>query len=319
MKKKKKKKSRWFSNLLIFLLFVVGAGILLYPTFSDMWNKYRNAQLITQYTEAIETLPEETFDELWAEAREYNAKHTVNQIVDAFDEETAENGEETEKEIDEETKAKLKAAKEALDYYNSVLNPNGDGLMGSIDIPKLGVKIAIYHGLEEKVLEKGCGHVQGTGLPIGGESNHAALAAHRGLPSAKLFTDLDQIVEGDIFILNIMGEKLAYEVDQIKTVLPYETEDLAIVEGEDLVTLITCTPYGVNSHRLLVRGKRTEYVEEIKEIEESAGSVPDKIIEEVAQQDPLELLKIALIVFGVSVIIIFIVTRRKKSKKEANK
>lgn len=299
MKNKKKKKGRWLSNFLIILLFLVGAGILAYPTVSDMWNKYRNAQLITQYTQAIETMPEETYDELWAAAREYNAQHTVNQIVDAFNEEDEEMSEE---------------AQEALDYYNSVLNPNEDGLMGSIDIPKLGVKIAIYHGLEEKVLEKGCGHVQGTGLPIGGANTHAALAAHRGLPSAKLFTDLDQIVEGDIFILNILGEKLAYEVDQIKTVLPHETEDLAIVEGEDLVTLITCTPYGVNSHRLLVRGKRTEYVEEIKVMEESAVTVPDKIIEEVAQQDPLELLKIALCVFGASVVVIIIISKVKRRK-----
>lgn len=304
MKKKKKKKSHWLSNLLIFLLFTVGAGVLCYPTFSDMWNKYRNAQLITHYTEAIETLPEETYDEFWAEAREYNAQHTVNQIVDAFGEE--------EGEADEEAQA-------AFEYYHSVLNPNGDGLMGSIDIPKIGVKIAIYHGLEESVLEKGCGHVQGTSLPIGGAGTHAALAAHRGLPSAKLFTDLDQIEEGDIFILNILGEKLAYEVDQIKTVLPYETEDIAIVDGEDYVTLITCTPYGVNSHRLLVRGHRTEYVEEIKELEKNSGNVSDTIIEQVAERSPAELLEIALIVFGISVMIIFIVTRRKKRKKEADK
>lgn len=303
MKKKRKKKSHWLSNLLIFLLFVAGAGILVYPTFSDMWNKYRNAQLITQYTEAIETLPEETYDEFWEEARAYNAQHTVNEIVDAFEEE--------EGEADEETQA-------VFAYYHSVLNPNGDGLMGSIDIPKIGVKIAIYHGLSENVMEKGCGHVQGTSLPIGGSSTHAALAAHRGLPSAKLFSDLDQIAEGDIFILNILGEKLAYEVDQIKTVLPEEIEDIAIVKGEDLVTLITCTPYGVNSHRLLVRGHRTEYVEEIEELEKNSGSVSDKIIEQMAEQSPIKLLIIAVVVFIISVMIIFVIIRRR-THKEADK
>ena len=153
--------------------------------------------------------------------------------------------------------------------------------------------------------------MEGTGLPIGGKSNHAALAAHRGLPSARLFTDLDQMEIGDIFVLNILGEKLAYEVDQIKTVLPEETEDLAIVEGEDLVTLITCTPYAVNTHRLLVRGKRTEYVEEIAEAEEAAESLPEK----VARVDPQKLLFIALGVFVISVIILYFVIRRKKGGK----
>ena len=287
---KKKKKGRWLVNLLILLLFLAGAGIMLYPTISDLWNKYRNAQLITTYDEAVQELSKENYDKLWAEAREYNSHITVNNIVDAFEEES--------------------------DYqlshpYDTVLDPNGDGLMGSIDIPKLGVKIAIYHGLGKTALEKGCGHVEGTGLPIGGKSNHAALAAHRGLPSARLFTDLDQMEIGDIFVLNILGEKLAYEVDQIKTVLPEETEDLAIVEGEDLVTLITCTPYAVNTHRLLVRGKRTEYVEEIAEAEEAAESLPEK----VARVDPQKLLFIALGVFVISVIILYFVIRRKKGGK----
>ena len=287
----KKKKRRWLVSLLSILIFLVGAGIMFYPTISDIWNKYRNAQLITTYDESVQELSKENYDQLWAEAREYNSHIAVNNIKNVFE---------------EDSDYKLSHP------YDTVLDPNGDGLMGSIDIPKIGVKIAIYHGLGKTALEKGCGHVEGTGLPIGGKSNHAALAAHRGLPSAKLFTDLDQMETGDIFILNILGEKLAYEVDQIKVVLPYETEDLAIVEGEDLVTLITCTPYAVNTHRLLVRGKRTEYIEEIAEAQKAAETVTEKI----ARSEPQKLLFAAIVVFFVSVIILYFLIRRKK---EANK
>jgi sortase A len=166
----------------------------------------------------------------------------VNTIIDAFDE-------------------------EENDYvlshpYDQVLNPSGNEIMGYIEIPKISVKLAIYHGIGTDALENGCGHIEGTSLPIGGIGNHAVISAHRGLPSAKLFTDLDQLEIGDLFYITVLDEKLAYKVDQIKTVLPEETEDLAIEDDKDLVTLVTCTPYGVNTHRLLVRGERTEYVEE---------------------------------------------------------
>ena len=200
-----------------------------------MWNQYRNAQLVSKYEEAVTELSDNDYDRLWKEAKEYNAEHPVNAIVDAFEEEDT---------------------YELSHPYDRVLDPNGDGLMGSIEIPKIKARLAIYHGLSKTVLEKGVGHVEGTSLPIGGKSTHAVLAAHRGLPNAKLFTDLDQMEKGDIFILHILGKHLAYKVDQIKTVLPDETSDLDIVEGEDHVTLVTCTPYAVNTHRLLVRGHR---------------------------------------------------------------
>lgn len=287
MEKKKKKKKRWLSNLLILLVFLIGFGILAYPTVSDMWNKYRNAQLITRYKESVQTLSEEDYSEVWKEAKEYNKKHKQNNLVAVL-------GEETDYEMDKE--------------YESVLNPNGDGLMGSIDIPKIGERIAIYHGLGSNVLEKGCGHAEGTSLPIGGTSTHAALAAHRGLPSAKLFTDLDQMEVGDIFIINILNEKLAYQVDQIKTVLPEQVEDIAIVDGEDYVTLITCTPYGVNTHRLLVRGTRVEYVPEIMEPEET---MPEKI----AQIHPMYFLIGGLCAFMIIVIILYFSIKRKKEAK----
>ncbi len=164
-KKKKKKKSNVVLNIFIALVFLAGAGVFLYPTISDMWNQYRNAQLVSKYEEAVTELSDNDYDRLWKEAKEYNAEHPVNAIVDAFEEEDT---------------------YELSHPYDRVLDPNGDGLMGSIEIPKIKARLAIYHGLSKTVLEKGVGHVEGTSLPIGGKSTHAVLAAHRGLPNAKL-------------------------------------------------------------------------------------------------------------------------------------
>ena len=299
MAKKKKKKGSWISSLFLVLIFLIGAGILFYPTVSDLWNNYRNQQLISEYTEVVETMESEDFSEIWAEAREYNAQHTVNTILDAFDEEEG-------------------------DYvlshpYDQVLNPTGNEIMGYLEIPKISVKLAIYHGIGTEALENGCGHIEGTSLPIGGVGTHSVLSAHRGLPSAKLFTDLDQLEIGDLFYITVLDEKLAYKVDQILTVLPEETEDLAIEEDKDLVTLVTCTPYGVNSHRLLVRGERTEYVPE------EDTSTPSMIL-----RNPLEgtnrserLLVIGLMVFIIFLILFGIILkihdwrkRRKQRKRE---
>ena len=240
-KKKKKKKSNVVLNIMIALVFLVGAGVFLYPTISDMWNQYRNAQLVSKYEEAVTELSDNDYDRLWKEAKEYNAEHPVNAIVDAFEEEDT---------------------YELSHPYDRVLDPNGDGLMGSIEIPKIKARLAIYHGLSKTVLEKGVGHVEGTSLPIGGKSTHAVLAAHRGLPNAKLFTDLDQMKVGDHFLLHVLDETLCYEVDKISVVKPEDTTALAVEDGQDLVTLLTCTPYGVNTERLLVRGHRVPYVEE---------------------------------------------------------
>ena len=240
-KKKKKKKSNVVLNIMIALVFLAGAGVFLYPTISDMWNQYRNAQLVSKYEEAVTELSDNDYDRLWKEAKEYNAEHPVNAIVDAFEEEDT---------------------YELSHPYDRVLDPNGDGLMGSIEIPKIKARLAIYHGLSKTVLEKGVGHVEGTSLPIGGKSTHAVLAAHRGLPNAKLFTDLDQMKVGDHFLLHVLDETLCYEVDKISVVKPEDTSALAVEDGQDLVTLLTCTPYGVNTERLLVRGHRVPYVEE---------------------------------------------------------
>ena len=284
MKKKKRKKYIGFA-----LLFLLGLSILLYPTFSDAWNQYRTAKLINTYETAVNDLPDKDYDRLWKEAKRYNREHTVNTFVDAFDE---------------------KGDYILSDAYKKILDPDGEGLMGSIEIPKIQARIAIYHGISDDVLEKGAGHVEGTSLPVGGKSTHAVLAAHRGLPSAKLFTDLDQVEIGDIFFLHILGKTLAYKVDQIKTVLPSETEDLDIIKGEDHVTLLTCTPYGVNTHRLLVRGTRTKYVENKTEINDT---VPQKL----AQADPKKIMEIGLVVFAISVILLLIVIRYRDRKKSS--
>ena len=286
MKKKSKKKGSKFVNIFIVLIFIVGAGIFTYPTISDLWNQYRNARLVSQYNSSVENLSQEQYDELWKQAQEYNDQHPVNTIIDAFNEED----------------------EYVLSHpYDMVLDPNGDGLMGSIEIPKLQLTLAIYHGLSTDVLEKGVGHVEGTSLPIGGEGTHAVLAGHRGLPSAKIFTDLDQMEMGDIFLIHVLDKTLAYKVDQIKTVLPEETSELDTIPGEDHVTLVTCTPYGVNTHRLLIRGIRTEYVEEEQEADETP-------IQQLAKVDPVKIMIGGLVVLIVLIIIIYVVVRRKNKK-----
>lgn len=246
-KKKKKKKSNVVLNIIIVLVFLAGAGVFLYPTISDMWNQYRNAQLVSKYEEAVTELSDNDYDRLWKEAKEYNAEHPVNAIVDAFEEEDT---------------------YELSHPYDRVLDPNGDGLMGSIEIPKIKAKLAIYHGLSKTVLEK-----------------------------------------GDIFILHILGKHLAYKVDQIKTVLPDETSDLDIIEGEDHVTLITCTPYGVNTHRLLVRGVRTKYVVEDTKNDET---IPQKL----AVVDPKRVLAGGAAVLVVLILLIYLIVRHRDKKRK---
>lgn len=274
------------------LLFLLGLSILLYPTLSDAWNQYRNAQLLTTYDTTVNELTDNEYDRLWKEAKRYNKEHPDNTFADVFDEH----------------------GKRILsDSYNKVLNVDGDGLMGSVEIPKIQVRIAVYHDLADKLTEKGAAHVEGTSLPVGGKSTHAVIAAHRGLPSAKLFTDLDQLETGDLFYLHILGKTLAYKVDQIKTVLPTDVEALDIIKGEDHVTLLTCTPYGVNTHRLLVRGIRTRYVEPKEEKNET---VPQKL----AQTDPKKLMAAGLAAFAISVMLfIFIFRYKDKKRKKINK
>ena len=226
------------SAILFGLLFLVGFGILVYPTVSNQWNTYRQSQLISNYQSVVQDMTPEDFTQEWEKAEAFNATITQNNLYsDVFGESTTD--------------------LQSTEYWK-VLNEAGDGIMGYLSIPKINIKLAIYHGTADDVLQTGVGHLNGTKLPIGGESTHCVVAAHRGLPSAKLFTDIDQLRNGDKFYIHVLDQILAYEVDQILIVEPAQLESLNIVDGEDYCTLLTCTPYGINTHRLLVRGHRIE-------------------------------------------------------------
>lgn len=231
-------------GILFGILFLIGFGILIYPTAADQWNTYRQSRLISSYEAAVEKMEPEDFSLQWEKARAFNDSFSINNIYgDIFGSEE----------------------QELTDIaYWQVLNVGGDGVMGYLSIPKIHVRLSIYHGVEEEVLQTGVGHLNGTKLPIGGEGTHSVLAAHRGLPSARLFTDIDQMEKGDFFYIHVLDQVLAYQVDQILDMVDKDDtaaleEALQIQEGKDLVTLFTCTPYGVNSHRLLVRGTRVPY------------------------------------------------------------
>ena len=292
MKKSDSKKWAWVPHLLRIIGLMIGAGILFYPTISSQWNKYRDSLLISEYTQKVQDYSEEQYRDVYQAAKAYNDQHLTNYILDAFDE---------------------SAEEYILTHpYDTLLNPLGDYVTGYIEIPKIDVSLPIYHGVGTAALEKGAGHIEGTSLPIGGPGTHAVLSGHRGLPGRKLFTDLDLIQVGDQFYLNVLNETLAYEVDQILTVLPHETEALDIVPGEDLVTLVTCTPYGVNSHRLLIRGHRIEYSEANKN--EQERNVVEKV-KNAGMEEKLVMIGLATF-FGLCIIfwIISEIIRRRRRK-----
>ena len=270
------------------LLFLIGLSILLYPMVSDAWNRYRDSLLISNYSSSVSSDENaEKIDSMWKAAQEYNEQIKQESVPDAF---SVRDG-------------------QTDSTYESLLNLNGDGMMGYVEIPVIDVSIPIYHYTTDETLEKGAGHLFGSSLPVGGKSTHCILSAHRGLPSAKLFTDLNLVEEGDVFYLHVLGKTLAYEVDQIKTVLPDETSDLDIIEGEDHVTLITCTPYGVNTHRLLVRGVRTKYVVEDTKNDET---IPQKL----AVVDPKRVLAGGAAVLVVLILLIYLIVRHRDKKRK---
>ena len=236
------------SKIVICIMFLAGLSLLLYPFVSNQWNSYRQEQLISSYDSQV-AQKEETgqidYQAQWDRANAYNEELLPSILPDSF--------------------AIAEASDEPDPDYMDSLNLNGDGMMGYVAIPKIDIRIPIYHTVKEEVLEKAAGHLEGSSLPAGGESTHAVISAHRGLPSAALFTDLDKLVEGDHFLLYILDDILCYQVDKISVVEPDDTKDLTVEDGQDLVTLLTCTPYGVNSHRLLVRGHRVPYEEEMME------------------------------------------------------
>lgn len=219
------------STVLLLLVFALGLSLLLYPTVSDWWNSFHQSQAIASYAQAVADIDEDDYEQYLADARAYNqALPGRENRYRPTDEQTAE--------------------------YERLLNITGNGIMGYVEIPTIDVTLPIYHGTSESVLQIAIGHIEGSSLPVGGEGTHCVISGHRGLPSARLFTDLDELVIGDVFMLRVLDETLTYEVDQIRVVEPQQLEDLEILPGEDLCTLVTCTPYGVNSHRLLVRGHR---------------------------------------------------------------
>ena len=282
------------SAILFGLLFLVGFGILVYPTVSNQWNTYRQSQLISNYQSVVQDMTPEDFTQEWERAEAFNATITQNNLYsDVFGESTTD--------------------LQSTEYWK-ILNEAGDGIMGYLSIPKINIKLAIYHGTADDVLQTGVGHLNGTKLPIGGESTHCVVAAHRGLPSAKLFTDIDQLRNGDKFYIHVLDQVLAYEVDQILPMVDKDDHEtlenaLKIEEGKDQVTLFTCTPYGVNSHRLLVRETRVAYNGE----EDKEATISESMVESIKNYYMI------YTILGLAVTLLVILLLRYLSKKKKNK
>ncbi|MBE6777178.1 MAG: class C sortase [Ruminococcaceae bacterium] len=248
--------------LLVVMLFVGVCG-LLYPSVSQYWNSKTQTKAVENYREILDSLKPEDYDVFFQEAENYNAElNKLNFPLNDY---------------------------HNLKGYNDILNVSQTGIMGYVSIPKLGVELPLYHGISAEVLNKACGHIEGTSLPIGGENTHCVLSAHRGLPHAKLFTELDKMEVGDTFTITVIDRTVTYQVDQIKVVLPNETSDIQIAQGEDLCTLLTCTPYGINSHRLLVRGKRIESAAPVLHVTSNAYRI-DSLVATPAVAAPILLI-----------------------------
>ena len=274
------KKKSSFVTVILIAAFFIGALLLLYPTISDFWNSFHQSRAIASYAEQVADLDENAYDRLWEDARIYNK--TLGDRMNRFV-----MGEEQKK------------------AYAALLNIADNGVMGYIEIPKVRCNLPIYHGTDEAVLQVAIGHVPGSSLPVGGESTHCVLSGHRGLPSAKLFTNLDELETGDVFMLRVLDETLTYEVDQIRTVLPNELGDLAIVEGEVYCTLVTCTPYGINSYRLLVRGHR---------VENHAGASTIRVTADAMQIEPLQVAPLVAAPILVVMLVVVLIPHRTKGK-----
>ncbi|HIU76839.1 MAG TPA: class C sortase [Candidatus Pelethocola excrementipullorum] len=283
---KKKRIGPRVSTLGLILLFLLGAGIAAYPTISDFVARYNSIEAIEEYRAYTTNLSDEELKAEWQKARIYNDNLAGDPVRDPF--------------VPESGMA-------LPENYQDVLNVAGDGVMGYLEIPKINVALLIFHGTGDKVLKTAAGHIEQTSLPIGGANSHPVLTAHTGLPSARLFTDLTELEEGDRFYIYVLDQKLTYEVDQIEVILPEEVDKLHMVPGEDYVTLLTCTPYGVNSHRLLVRGVRVPNEdEEVAKVEK-----PDILVYIL----PIVLVVILLVILFL--IIRFVVNKRRRDRDSA--
>ena len=269
------------STILLILVFLTGLSLLLYPSVSDYWNSFHQSRAITTYAGEVAALDDNTYEHLWQAAEGYNRTLVgrANPFLSMSGEEQAE--------------------------YDSLLNVAGSGVMGYIEIPEIKCSLPIYHGTDEAVLQIAVGHIQGSSLPVGGVGSHCVLSGHRGLPSAKLFTNLDRLKEGDVFLLRVLDETLTYEVDQIRIVEPHQVEDLAIDPERDYCTLVTCTPYGVNSHRLLVRGHR---------IENQSGASSIRVTADAMQIDPILVAPVVAVPLLLLLLVWLLVSTRKKKK-----
>ena len=268
------------STILLILILLIGLSLMLYPSFADWWNSFHSSRAIASYEEQVANIDDAQYEELWDAARDYNQSllHRPNDFI---------------------------LSDEQQEIYKSLLDFGGNGIMGYIEIPVIDVMLPIYHGTKESVLQIAVGHLDWTSLPVGGAGSHCVLSGHRGLPSARLFTDLDKLKVGDVFMLHVLNEILTYEIDQILIVEPQDTDPLLIEPGKDLCTLITCTPYGINSHRMLVRGHRIESQEESKDIRITADAV---------RIEPLMVAPIVAVPILLVLLIILLLPKQKKGK-----
>lgn len=273
------------TTVILVVILLLGVGIMLYPTVSDYWNSFHQSKVITEYAQHVAEMDESEYDGIIEAAHEYNERLNAGAYSPRLDEEAAKD-------------------------YNSQLDVSGTGVMGYIEIPKINCTLAIYHGTSDAVLQIGVGHIEGTSLPVGGIGTHCVVSGHRGLPSAKLFTNLDELEEGDIFMMRVLNETLTYEVDQVLIVLPHETEALAVDPDQDYCTLVTCTPYAVNTHRLLVRGHRIENQEEAKEIIVTSDAV---------QIDPMIVAPIVAVPILIILVVVVLSSTSAKRKKRLKK
>ena len=272
-------KKKW-QNALLVLLLLAGVALLVYPTFADYWNSFHQSRAIANYSQVVSTIENDQYDQLWADARAYNELVPLR-------------------------RNRFYLSDEERAVYNAQLDATGLGIMGYIEIPRIDVSLPIYHGTDEAVLQIAIGHIEGSSLPVGGPGTHCAVSGHRGLPSATLFSKLDALENGDIFQLHVLDETLTYEVDQTLIVEPFDLTGLDIIEGQDLCTLVTCTPYGVNSHRLLVRGHRVETPEE------------EKVIRVVADAIQIEPLLVAPVVAAPMLLLLLVVLLATTGKKNS--
>ena len=267
-------KKKDFSTIALIIVFFVGVSVLLYPTVSDYWNSLHQSQAIATYADSVENMDEQDYEKLWDAAVSYNQKlFQSGHGLGLKDEEKEE--------------------------YNELLDVSDTGIMSYIEILKIKCSLPIYHGTDEGVLQIAVGHIEGSSLPVGGLNTHCVLSGHRGLPSAKLFSNLDKLEEGDIFMIRTLDQTLTYEVDQIRIVLPDEVDDLKVEEGKGLCTLVTCTPYGINTHRLLVRGHRVANQEEAEAVRVTADAMlVDNRIVAMCIAVPVLVLLLIYVVFG---------------------